>query len=122
MGIHQGVLNNLALVDYKTSIGTQEFDLQLQVYAEAGIREGLTVRGAFEHDLGTDARMTIDISPAARATAVAQVTLPVEDIRARKFGPNPSESKCQMCDVRALCQARAAEPKPVRVPKGPTSS
>ena len=120
LDMHEGVVNNLALVDYKTSIGTQEFDLQLQVYAEAGIREGLTVRGAFVHDLGSDARMTIDISPEARATAVAQVTQAVADIRARKFGPNPSESKCKMCDVRALCQARAAEPKPVRVPKGPT--
>jgi len=43
----------LAIVDYKTSTSgdMSEHSLQLQVYADAGRREGLDVRAAYVHDL-----------------------------------------------------------------------
>ena len=43
---HDGVPDNLAIVDYKTSTGDVVEPLQLQVYADAGRREGLTVAAA----------------------------------------------------------------------------
>ena len=107
---HEGVPDNLALVDYKTSVGDQDFSLQLQVYAEAGIREGLEVRGAYVHDLKGDARIDIDISDSARASAITVVQSAVDGIRSRKFNASPSKEKCSFCDVRALCSSRAVEP------------
>lgn len=117
LDMHDGLIDNLALVDYKTSVGDQDFALQLQVYAEAGIREGLNVRGAFVHDLKGDNRADIDISADARIRAVATVQSAVDGIKQRDFDAKPSESNCSHCDVRALCKSRAVEPKPVRVPK-----
>jgi DNA helicase-2/ATP-dependent DNA helicase PcrA len=116
---HEGVPDNLALVDYKTSVGDQDFSLQLQIYAEAGIREGLEVRGAYVHDLKGDARVDIDISDSARASAITVVQSAVEGIRSRKFDASPSEEKCSFCDVRALCMSRAVDPLPVKAPKSP---
>ncbi len=110
---HEGVPDNLALVDYKTSVGDQDFSLQLQVYAEAGIREGLEVRGAYVHDLRGDARIDVDISERARSSAIAVVQDAVDGIRARKFDASPSNEKCKYCDVRALCRSRAVEPAKV---------
>ena len=48
-----GVPTALAIVDYKTSTtgAPRDHALQLQVYADAGRREGLDVRGAYVHDL-----------------------------------------------------------------------
>ena len=48
-----GVPTALAYLDYKTSTHADADDhsLQLQVYADAGRREGLDVRGAYVHDL-----------------------------------------------------------------------
>lgn len=120
LDMHEGVVNNLALVDYKTSVGDQEFDLQLQVYAEAGIREGLEVRGAFVHDLKHDNRVNVDISESARRNAVKTVTEAISGIRDRKFDATPSENKCSHCDVRALCNSRAVEPKVLKTPRGPS--
>ena len=53
---HDGVIDNLAIVDYKTATGGEIDPLQLQVYADAGRREGLTVAAAFVHDMGTTTR------------------------------------------------------------------
>jgi DNA helicase-2/ATP-dependent DNA helicase PcrA len=64
---HEGVPDDLAIIDYKTGTEGQEFDLQLQIYAEAGFREGLSVRGAFVHDLGDKKRIEVDTSESARA-------------------------------------------------------
>ncbi len=48
-----GVPTALAIVDYKTSTSGDVLDhaLQLQIYSDAGRREGLDVRGAYVHDL-----------------------------------------------------------------------
>lgn len=50
-----GVKTSLAILDYKTSVDRDaSHDLQLQIYASAGLREGLEVRGAYVHDLSAD--------------------------------------------------------------------
>ena len=105
-----GIKDNLAIVDYKTSIGDQAFGLQLQVYAEAGLREGLEVRAAFIHDLQQGTRETVDTSDAARQAAVETVVQAVEGIKQQKFEAKPHPMKCGHCDVRAICLA-AATPK-----------
>lgn len=117
---HEGITDSLALVDYKTSVGDQDFDLQLQVYAEAGIREGLNVRGAFVHDLKGDNRTDVNISEKAREAAVVTVQTAIAGIKDRDFTAQPSESKCSHCDVRALCKSSVVPLRPVRAPKAPS--
>ena len=58
----------LAIVDYKTSVhgGPEDHALQLQVYADAGRREGLDVRGAYVHDLKAGVRLPRSISATRR--------------------------------------------------------
>jgi DNA helicase-2/ATP-dependent DNA helicase PcrA len=102
---HEGKPDNLAILDYKTSVGEQEFSLQLQIYAEAGIREGLEIRGAYVHDMGAADRKTVDTSVEARAEAVKTVVEAVEGIKARKFEANPHPMVCGRCDVRAICRS-----------------
>ncbi len=98
----------LAIVDYKTNVSDQDFGLQLQIYTEAGLREGLDVRGAFVHELGSDTRETIDTSASARADAVKTVEAAVVGIKEGKFEADPTKSKCTHCDVRALCRKSMA--------------
>lgn len=104
---HEGKPDNLAIVDYKTSTDEQEFDLQLQIYTEAGIREGLEVRGAFVHDLAENSRAEVDTSTSAREEAIELVEKAVEGIKNREFDAKPEVSKCARCDVRALCKQAA---------------
>jgi DNA helicase-2/ATP-dependent DNA helicase PcrA len=104
---HDGVINNLAIVDYKTSIGEQEFDLQLQIYAEAGTREGLNVRGAYVHDLRDASRAEVPIDVESRSKAVQVAEEAVRGIKNREFEAKPTPSKCGRCDVRAICLSAA---------------
>jgi DNA helicase-2/ATP-dependent DNA helicase PcrA len=100
-----GVPTALAILDYKTSTGADDdHGLQLQVYADAGRREGLEVRGAYVHDLKASARTTIDVSSEAVATAERQVLAAGERLRRREFDPNPGD-RCRRCDVRTVCGA-----------------
>jgi hypothetical protein len=49
-----GEVQPLAIVDYTTSTDDEakdDYELQLAVYADAGLREGLNVRAAYVHDL-----------------------------------------------------------------------
>ena len=87
-----GVPTALAIVDYKTSTTGEIADhaLQLQVYADAGRREGLDVRAAYVHDLKAAARDPIACrrrrrSPAPRRSWPRRPTR----IRARDYAPNP---------------------------------
>ncbi|MGO2747511.1 ATP-dependent helicase [Microbacterium sp.] len=104
---HQGEMGQLALVDYKTSTGGAVDALQLQIYAEAGRREGLDVSAAFVHDLGAESRIPIDVSAAAISRAETQIIATVDSLRRREFEPRPGRRKCRECDVRALCSAAA---------------
>ena len=86
-----GVPTALAIVDYKTS--TKEVgvhDLQLQVYADAGRREGLDVRGAYVHDLKAGARTNADVTPPAVADAETVVPRQPTDYTSATTRPRPA--------------------------------
>lgn len=78
--------------------------LQLQVYADAGRREGLEVRGAYVHDLKVSERTTIDVGNDAVAAAEQQVLDAGDRLRKREFTPNPG-TRCRRCDLRTVCGA-----------------
>lgn len=100
-----GVPSTLAIVDYKTSThgDTEDHDLQLQVYADAGRREGLDVRGAYVHDLKAARRDPVAVDAAAVAMAEQTVTAAATRIRARVYEPNPGAG-CRRCEVRTICR------------------
>jgi DNA helicase-2/ATP-dependent DNA helicase PcrA len=99
-----GVPTALAIVDYKTSTQGSPLDhaLQLQIYADAGRREGLDVRGAYVHDLKAVTRSPIPVDPEAVAQAEAAVAEAATKLRAREYRPNPGAS-CRGCEVRRIC-------------------
>ena len=102
-----GVPTGLAIVDYKTSTDgdAAPYQLQLQVYADAGRREGLDVRAAYLHDLnGTRDGVAVDASSIASAEAIVEEA--AVRIRDRKFDPVPG-ARCRSCEVRTICNARA---------------
>jgi len=113
---HDGKVDSLSIVDYKTQTFDEEkssavdFELQLQVYSEAGIREGLDVSAAFVHALEDGTRTAVPIDESSRAKAIEVVIQASKDIKARKFDASPNPHKCGICDVRSLC--RSAAPKP----------
>jgi DNA helicase-2/ATP-dependent DNA helicase PcrA len=98
-----GVPTALAIVDYKTSSdrGT-EHALQLQVYADAGRREGLDVRAAYVHDLKAACREPVAVDPDAIAVAEAAVADAAARVRAREYEPRPGP-RCRRCEVRTIC-------------------
>ena len=100
-----GVPTGLAVLDYKTSTNQEQgaHDLQLQVYADAGRREGLDVRGAYIHDLKAGARSDADVSPPAVAAAEVVILTAAERLRARNFTPSPGPA-CRRCEVRTVCK------------------
>lgn len=102
---HDGVIDNLAIVDYKTATGGEIHPLQLQVYADAGRREGLTVAAAFIHDMSTTTRHAIDISADAVKKAEQQVIEAAGLLKKRDFTPRPEKAKCLSCDVKTVCGA-----------------
>jgi DNA helicase-2/ATP-dependent DNA helicase PcrA len=104
---HDGKPDSLAIVGYKTSTDGKELDLQLQIYALAGIREGLDVQGAFVHDLGSANREPVDTSQKSLDGAVDIVISAAEGIKNRVFEAKPTIPKCGRCDVRAICRAAA---------------
>ncbi|NDC48860.1 MAG: ATP-dependent helicase [Micrococcales bacterium] len=111
LDMHDGEINNLAIVDYKTAVGEQEFDLQLRIYAEAGTREGLRVQGAYVHDLTDATRKEVVIDESSRRLAVTIAEKAVQGIKNREFEAQPNFSKCSRCDVRAICLSAAKKAK-----------
>ena len=100
-----GVPTALAIVDYKTS--TKEVGvhaLQLQVYADAGRREGLDVRGAYVHDLKAGARTNADVTPPAVADAETVILAAADRLHERDYSPSPGPA-CRRCEVRTICKA-----------------
>ncbi|MGI8412131.1 MAG: ATP-dependent helicase [Solirubrobacteraceae bacterium] len=99
-----GVPTALAIVDYKTSTtgDALEHALQLQVYADAGRREGLDVQAAYVHDMRAAARVPVTVDPAAVSRAEATVSDAAARIRARRYEPNPGV-RCRRCEVRTIC-------------------
>ena len=99
-----GAPTGLAIVDYKTSTkrNLADHDLQLQVYAIAGQREGLDIRGAYVHDLKLSDRTAVSIAQASLVAAVDTVQASATDIKLRKFQANPG-TRCRGCEVRSVC-------------------
>lgn len=98
-----GAPTGLAILDYKTSTKSDgDHDLQLQVYANAGRREGLDVRGAFVHDLKRANRATVDVGAAALQSSESRIVAAAARIRDRDFRARPSAS-CRSCEVRTVC-------------------
>jgi DNA helicase II / ATP-dependent DNA helicase PcrA len=99
-----GAPTALAIVDYKTSTAGDVADhaLQLQVYADAGRREGLDMRGAYVHDLKTASREPIPIDAMTLREAETKVAAAARRIRARDYQPNPG-LRCRRCEVRTVC-------------------
>jgi len=104
-----GVKESLAILDYKTSVGADaDHSLQLQIYASAGLKEGLQVRGAYVHDLSgkpEDRRKPVEVGLPALQAAEAVAVQVGKDIRARKFDAKPGE-RCVKCEVRNVCGSR----------------
>lgn len=99
--------NSLAIVDYKTAADEgQSYDWQLQVYADAGRKEGLDVRAAYVHDLHGGQRNPVDISATKLQAAEAEVISFVDRLKARQFQPSPGAA-CGKCDVRSICKHSA---------------
>lgn len=102
-----GAPTGLAIVDYKTSTDSDisPYELQLQVYADAGWREGLDVRAAYLHDLnGTREGIAVDAGSIASAEGTVEEA--AARMRSRDFEPSPG-ARCRTCDVRTICKARA---------------
>ena len=104
---HDGIPENLAIVDYKTATGPEIEPLQLQIYADAGRREGLTVAAAFVHDMGKATRHSVEVGDAAVQEAEARVEMAARGLRSLSFAASPSKDKCKHCDVRLLCRDAA---------------
>ena len=102
-----GVDTALAILDYKTSTSAMsEHELQLQVYADAGRREGLDVQAAYVHDLKTGVRGAVPVDSAAIDRAERTVTEAAVRLRQRDYRPNPGP-RCRRCEVRLVCRAAA---------------
>lgn len=101
-----GIPTALAIVDYKTSTsGTPEdYALQLQIYAEAGRREGLDVRAAYVHDLKVAERAAVDVTDAGTDAAQQLVADAARRFRARDYVAKPG-LQCRSCDVRTVCKS-----------------
>ena len=97
-------ISSLTLIDYKTRTSEDaEHDIQLQVYASAGRREGLEVADAFVHDMVASDRIPVDIETLAVTQAETVVIEAAGKIKRREFDALPEKSKCGRCDVRAIC-------------------
>lgn len=102
-----GTTERLEIVDYKTAAKEDgSFDFQLQVYTDAGRREGLLVEGAYVHELKAGERKPVDVTPGSIGRAEERARDLVADLRRRRFDPNPG-TRCRRCDVRPLCRHRA---------------
>jgi DNA helicase II / ATP-dependent DNA helicase PcrA len=100
-----GLETALAILDYKTSTSAlSEHELQLQVYTDAGRREGLDVRAAYVHDLKAGVRAVVAVDPQAIDDAERTVTEAAQRLRDRNYTPNPGP-RCRRCEVRSVCRA-----------------
>lgn len=106
---HNDQPGSLAIVDYKTVKGKEQddqFAFQLQVYASAGIAEGLQVDAAHLHhleDVGAP-RTEVAIDAAARGAAMQRAQQLIDGLRVRAYEPKPEAARCGRCEYRSLCK------------------
>ncbi len=108
-----GNTGSLAIVDYKSaSDGTSDenYRFQLQVYSAAARAEGLDVRGAYLHDLAakTAPRSPVDIGNTDCGAALKRIEGLLGDLAGRSFAARPAVDRCRRCELKAICQHRAA--------------
>jgi DNA helicase-2/ATP-dependent DNA helicase PcrA len=103
-------ITSLTLVDYKTRTSDEsEHDIQLQVYASAGRREGLKIKDAFVHDMVASDRISVAVDQEAVIKSELVVIEMAGKIKRREFDASPEKSKCGRCDVRAICISSVAK-------------
>jgi DNA helicase II / ATP-dependent DNA helicase PcrA len=101
---------SLTLIDYKTRTSDEaEHDIQLQVYASAGRREGLEIKDAYVHDMVASDRISVDVDQVAVLNSELIVVEMAGKIKRREFDPSPEKAKCGRCDVRAICASSMAK-------------
>lgn len=106
-GQAQGGPPRLTIVDYKTAADNHaSHDFQLQVYTDAGRREGLEVDRAFVHDLREGKRFSVPVDEPQVKTAEDLVRELVKGMRQRQYVPKPGKV-CSRCDVKPICKHRA---------------
>ena len=94
----------LTIVDYKTAAAQEEkHELQLQIYLDAGRREGLDVADAFVHDMKSADRIPIDSSESALKAAEETVRRSATALKKKEYTPTPERGRCTACDVRTIC-------------------
>jgi DNA helicase-2/ATP-dependent DNA helicase PcrA len=97
---------SLTLIDYKTRTSDDaEHDIQLQVYASAGRREGLEIKDAYVHDMVASDRIAVDVDQGAITLSELVVIDMAGKIKRREFDASPEKTKCGRCDVRAICKS-----------------
>jgi len=102
-----GVIDRLALVDYKTANDPKRDDIfafQLAIYAAAGRGEGLNVEAAYLHHLKESERRNMAVDKVAVRVARRRAVALIEGIVAGEFPARPDTDKCKGCDVRAICK------------------
>jgi DNA helicase-2/ATP-dependent DNA helicase PcrA len=102
-----GVVDRLAIVDYKTANEQQQDDVfafQLAVYAEAGRGEGLKVDAAYLHHLKEGKRLPMKVDTVAGRVARNRADALIESIVAGDFPARPEAERCKHCDMRAICK------------------
>jgi DNA helicase-2/ATP-dependent DNA helicase PcrA len=97
----------LSIVDYKTAAdGHGAHDFQLQIYTNAGRREGLVVDNAYVHDLKRAARKAVPVAEKDIWTAEEQVRGLIQGLRGKDYPAKPGPI-CARCDVQQICKYRA---------------
>lgn len=102
-----GIIDQLAIVDYKTANDPKADDVfafQLAIYASAGRGEGLQVEAAYLHQLKEGERRALPIDEATVLAARNRADGLIQGIVAGDFPARPDSTKCRMCDVRAICK------------------
>ena len=101
-----GIPTGLAILDYKTSTKADinDHDLQLQIYVDAGRREGLDVKNAYVHDLKESKRVSVGVSKKELVSAEKIVVETANKIKKRQFVANPGK-QCRTCEVRTVCSS-----------------
>lgn len=105
-----GSEGRLTIVDYKTAAAQEEkHGLQLQIYTDAGRREGLDVADALVHDMKTASRIPVDTSAEAIKEAEVVVRRAATKLKSRDFTANPEPKRCTSCDVKTICPHSVAQ-------------
>jgi len=107
-----GQEGSLAILDYKSGTDGTSNDnhrFQLQIYSAAARAEGLNVRGAYLHDLGSGSspRTAIDIGTPECDASLQRVNTLFGNLARRAFPANPGVDLCTRCDLNRLCPHRA---------------